>query len=49
MPELEHGADKFIPEEGSGRLSRGVGQCLDPPFLGTGYSESLPTVGELAC
>lgn len=43
MPELEHGADK------SGRLSRGVGQCLDPPFLGTGHSESLWTVGELAC
>lgn len=25
MPELEHGADESIPEEGSGRLSWGVG------------------------
>lgn len=38
-------------KEGSGRLSWGVGQCLDPPFLRTGqlcHRESLWTVRE-AC
>lgn len=45
------GADKSISEEGSGRLSWGVGQCLDPPLLRTGrlcHKESLWTVRE-AC